>query len=109
MSKRIRTRSNPRFLGHLTGTVVLATAWLASAQFAFTQSSEEFHRSLAVTASEPVTIEVEALGADVQILYSHEGQVSIAGFAHSSADLKWRDEFFKSVLTIEQNGNRIVI
>src|SRR4029077_17164453 len=68
-----------------------------------------FRRTLLVSAVEPVTLEVEVPSAEVQILYSRDGQVSISGFAQSSADAKLDGDFFKAVLTIEQNGNQVRI
>jgi DUF4097 and DUF4098 domain-containing protein YvlB len=62
-----------------------------------------------VTTMEPVTLDIEVSRGEVQILYSHDGQVSITGFAQSSADTKLDPDFFKSVLTIEQSGNHLMI
>ena len=109
MSKCARTSSNPRFTRRLAWAAVVTIASVAYGQLALAQPTDEFHRTLMVTATEPVTLDVEIPSRELQILYSRDGQVSITGFAQASADARLDNNFFKAVLTIEQNGNHLKI
>jgi len=102
------TACRPRFPRLLGRATLVAIAWLTSLESGSAQSVDEFHRTLAVSAAEPVTLDIEVARGDVQVLYSREGQVSIAGYAHASSAASNHD-FFKAVLTIEQNGNHLRI
>jgi hypothetical protein len=55
-----------------------------------------------------VTLDIEVAKGEVQILYSRDGQVSIAGFAQASSG-GLDNKFFSAVLTIEQSGNHLKI
>jgi hypothetical protein len=89
-------------------TAVTLVSW-ASGPLVVAQFTAEFHRTLAVTATEPVMLEVEIPNGELQILYGRDGQLSISGTAKASADAKLDDNFFPAVLTIEQKGNRFTI
>jgi hypothetical protein len=93
----------------LAWVTVVAIASLADVQLAFAQVAVEFHRTLTMTAREPLTLEVEVPGGDLQILYGRDGQVSIAGFAKASASARLDDNFFPALLTIGQEGNHLTI
>jgi hypothetical protein len=86
-----------------------AIASLAIVPMAFAQATAQVHRTLAVTAAEPLTLEVDIPSGDLEILYGREGQVSISGIARASTDAKLDDRFFSNALSIEQAGNRVTI
>src|SRR5882757_3111142 len=88
---------------------IVAFALLTYVESASAQVLGQFHRTLMVTTMEPVTLDIEVSRGEVQILYSRDGQVSITGFAQSSANTKLDPDFFKSVLTIGQSGNHLTI
>ncbi len=71
------------------------------------QSATEFRRTLSVSVTEPLTLEVEISSGDVQILYGRDGEVSIAGTAKASGDARLDDNFFPQVLTVRQEGNHL--
>lgn len=75
----------------------------------FAGSAAEFHRTFAVSATEPLTLDVELPSGHVQILYGRDGQVSISAVARASADVRLDDNFLASVLSIEQAGNHLTV
>jgi len=93
----------------LAWVTVVTIASVALAPLTFAAVTAEFHRTLTVTATEPVMLEVEIPNGELQILYGQDGQLSISGTAKASADAKLDDNFFPAVLTIEQKGNRFTI
>ena len=60
-----------------------AVAGVICIQAALAQSSDELHRTLAVSLALPVTLDVELSKGELQILYSREGQLSIEAIADS--------------------------
>jgi hypothetical protein len=82
---------------------------MACIHLSFARVTAEIHRTLVVPSTEQVMLDVEVPSGDLQILYGREGQVSIAGFATASADVKLDDNFFPTVLTIEQEENHVTI
>jgi hypothetical protein len=92
-------------------------AALTRAQPIFAQHTREFHQTLTVTRTEPVTLDVELPRGDLQIFYSRDGQISITTLATPTAGVKLNDQlggqldenYFKSVLSLKQNGNHINI
>jgi hypothetical protein len=107
MSRRIGKVSNFRFTKSLGWAMIFAISSLGNRQMAFAQFGSEFHRTLLVTATEQVTLDVELPRGDLQILYSREGQVSITGFAQDLAGARLGQGFFKAVLIVEQDGNHL--
>jgi Putative adhesin len=89
----------------LIGISVLAVAAVACQA----QSTREFHRSLAVSAAEPVVLTVDIPNGELEVVYSRDGQLSITGYAKTSGDVKLDDNFFPNVLTVEQNGNHLSV
>lgn len=87
----------------------VAIVYFACIQMSFSQVATEFHRTLSVTAAEPVMLEVEVSSGNLQILYGRDGEVSIAGSAKASPDARMDDNFFPAVLTIQQIGNHLSI
>jgi hypothetical protein len=94
---------------HLAWVAITAITWQANSQNSSAQVTIEFHRTLAVSSAEALTLEVEALNGELQILYGRDGQVSIAGAAQASAQAGLDGNFFASVLTINQEGNHLSI
>jgi DUF4097 and DUF4098 domain-containing protein YvlB len=88
---------------------VVSIASVACIQNSFAQVTTETRRTLTVTSTDPLALDVEVPSGDLQILYGREGQVSISGVAKASADAKLDDNFFPAVLTIEQEGNHLTI
>jgi hypothetical protein len=101
--------SNPRFTRRLAWAAVVAIVWVACVQPTLAQRTAESHQTLTVTATDPVTLDVEIPSGELQVLYSRDGQVTITGSAKASADAKLDDKFFQAVLTVEQNGNHLTI
>jgi hypothetical protein len=102
-------RREARFARRLGWVMVASIASMACIQLSFAQVKAEIHRTLMVTSTEQVILDVDVPSGDLQILYGREGQVSIAGVATASADAKLDDNFFPAVLTIEQEGNHLTI
>ncbi len=102
-------QSRAPFTKRLVWATVVAIASSAYVPLAFGHVTAEIRRTLTVTATEPLTLDVEIPSGELQILYGRDGRVSIAGFAQASADTKLDDNFFPAVLTIEQNGNHLSI
>ena len=100
-------RCRARWTRRLAWFTAVAIASLVCPQMSLAQVTAEFHRTLMVTATEPVLLDVEVPSGDLEILYGRDGRVSISGFAKASADAKLDGNFFSAVLTIEQNGNRV--
>ena len=93
----------------LAWLAAVAVASLACIPLSFAQSASEFRRTFSVSVTEPLTLDVELLSGDVQILYGREGQVSISGVARASAGTRLDDNFLASVLSIEQAGNHLTV
>jgi DUF4097 and DUF4098 domain-containing protein YvlB len=108
ISKCSETALNPRFTRLLGWATILAIAWLTYVELASAQFAEQFHQTLAVTVTEPVTLDIEIARGDVEILYSRDQQVSVAGLAQASGG-GLDNNFFKAFLTIEQSGNHFKI
>jgi DUF4097 and DUF4098 domain-containing protein YvlB len=75
----------------------------------YAQAADEFRQTYTVLPAEPVTLEVEVTSGDIQIAYSVDGEVSITGYARSSAGVKLDGGFFKTALTVEQRGNHFTL
>jgi DUF4097 and DUF4098 domain-containing protein YvlB len=88
--------------------MIVTLAWLTCVESTSGQVANQFRRTLTVTSTEPVALDIEVSRGDVQILYSRDGQVSITGFAQASGG-PLDSNFFKTVLTIEQRGNHLKI
>ena len=102
-------RCRARFAGRFAWFTVVSIASVACIQNSFAQGTTEIRRTLTITSTELLALDVEVPSGDLQILYGREGQVSISGVAKASADAKLDDNFFAAVLTIEQEGNHLTI
>jgi hypothetical protein len=102
-------RCSRRLARRLAWVTLIAIASLAYVQTSVAQVTGEFHRTLSMSATERVMLDVEISSGELQILYGRDGQLSISGAAEASADTKLDDNFFPAVLTIEQTGNHLTI
>lgn len=109
MSICSRVGSAQPFLPRLAWAAVVAIACAVFVPTAFAQSADQFRQTYTVQPAEPVTLEVEVTSGDIQIAYSLDGEVSINGLARSSTGVKLDGNFFKTVLTVEQHGNRFTL
>ena len=108
-AKQTRLDNDPRFARHQIWAMLLTVAWLICVPPATAQLTAEFHQTVAVTLAEPVTLDVEVSSAELEVLYSRDGEVSIKGIARASADAKLDDNFFNAALAIEREGNHLKI
>jgi len=106
IAKQIPTPRTGRPSARLVGLVLVIVASWASGQ---RRSRSEFQRTLTVTNAESVALRIEISGGDVDVLYSRDGQVSIAGFAQADGDSRLDDNYFSSSLRVDQVGNRITL
>ena len=83
--------------------VVAVHAWTESG------SPREFHRTIPVTASDPVTLDVQLSDGELQIAYGRNEQVSVAVFTELPGGAKADQEFLTTALTVEQDGNHLRI
>ena len=81
----------------------------ASAVYCGAQRTAEFHRTLTVANEDPVTLSLDLSTADLDILYSRDGQVSITSLAQTSGDLKIDENDLQAALAVEQAGNKLTI
>jgi hypothetical protein len=94
---------------HLAWVTVVTILSAALVPLAFAQVTAEFHRTLTVTPTETLVLDVEIPSGELQVLYGRDGQASISGVAKASADAKLDDNFFPAVLTIAQEGNHLTV
>jgi hypothetical protein len=94
----------------LSKTHWMAIALLASIALACqAQSKIEFRRTFPATVAQPVSLTVEISSGDLEVAYNRDGQISIAAYATAQGDAKLDDNYFPTVLTVEQNGNHLSI
>jgi hypothetical protein len=94
---------------HLAWATVVPILSVALVPLAFAQVTAEFHRTLTVTPTETLMLDLEIPSGELHVLYGRDGQASISGVAKASADAKLDDNFFPTVLTIAQEGNHLTI
>jgi DUF4097 and DUF4098 domain-containing protein YvlB len=82
---------------------------LMSFKSATAQTRAEFQQTFTVSSTDPIILDIDVSHADVKILYSREGQVSITAQAQGIGEAKLDGNFFKDVLRIEQDGNRFTL
>jgi hypothetical protein len=114
MSRSFLKSTAKRILtSHLRDTnvrpVALALIMVASVALGERKPTSEFQRTLAVINAEPVVLNIEIISGDLEVLYSRDGQVSIAGFAQADGDSELDDNYFSASLTLDQAGNRITL
>jgi hypothetical protein len=87
----------------------LAVALTTCAQIGVAQSVREYHRTLQVTITDPVILDVHLSEGELQIAYSRDEQVSIVAIARAYAGTKASEEFLATPISVEQNGNLVTI
>jgi putative adhesin len=86
----------------------LAVVLMAGMQLAQAQSASEFQRTLEISVTDPVRLDVTLSRGDLQIVYGRDGELSIAVVPEVSAG--GQDEKIPhDVPTISQDGNQVVI
>jgi Toastrack DUF4097 len=116
MATSLRRRSSsPRPIGktrldrHVAWFALAAFVLLMKVPLSFAQVMAEFHRTFTVASAQPVTLYVEVPDGDLQIVYGRDGQVSISVVAKGYGDARVDDNFFSSLLTIDQRENRLSV
>lgn len=89
--------------------MVVVIALLACVPVSFARPTSEFLRTLTVTPAESVILDIEIANGNLQVVYGRDGQVSISVVARTSANVQLDDNFFPSVLAIDQQGNHVRI
>jgi hypothetical protein len=97
------------FIGHLALLPAVVVAMTACSQSALAQSPREFHRTIPVTVSDPVTLDVQLSEGELQIAYGRDEQVSVAAFTQVPIGVKAEKESLTSALTVEQDRNHLRI
>ena len=90
----------------LTLRAILAITFTALAHSAGAQSVEPYHRTLTVSTAEPVVLDVDVPRGELQVLYSHEGQVTVTAFPQPSYKAT-PDKNVAAAIALDQEGNRI--
>jgi hypothetical protein len=99
-----------RFIGDLIWQLAaLAVVLMASTHPGLAQPTREFHRTLAVTANDPVTLDVGLSKGELHIAYGRDDQVSIAAIVQIPAGANENTEVPDAAPSIEQNGNHLRI
>lgn len=93
---------------YLVWRPMLVAALAANAQPGFAQSAFEFHRTLSVTASAPVTLDVQLTECELQIAYGRNEQVTISASAKDPSGEKAGGRL-ATAFAIEQDGNHLRI
>jgi len=73
------------------------------------QSLDEFHRTFAVATAEPVTLDIDLSRADLQVLYSRVGQISVTARMRSPEPAKLNPDFLKTAVRISQEANHFTL
>jgi putative adhesin len=105
----VRTNMILRRVCHLARFLVFAACVVCHALSAFAQFAVEFHRTLLVTESEPVGLEIVVVQGHLQVAYAREGQVSITAIAQAPNGVDLPKDFFTTRLSVEQSVNRVEI
>jgi Putative adhesin len=87
----------------------IAVTSLACVQSSLAQSTPDFHRTLAVTPAEMVTLDVDVAIGELQVSYGRDGEVAIVASARSSAEVGSAANLLPAGLNIEQIENHIKI
>lgn len=98
-----------RSLKRVAWFALVALGVLTEVHPSMAQGSPEFHRTLTVTLAQPVMIDIEVSNGDLELLYGRDGQVSISGVAKGPASTIVDDNFFSRTLTVDQQGNHLII
>jgi DUF4097 and DUF4098 domain-containing protein YvlB len=88
-------------------SLALAVALMTCAQLDFAQSVREYQRTLQVTITDPVTLDVHLSEGELQIAYGRDEQVSIVATARVPVGSKAGEEFLATPISVEQDGNHV--
>ena len=99
----------PRCLFVHVGWVAVVIAALLESQPLFAQPVREWHRKLATSIAEPVSLQVELFTGDLQIAYAREGEVSITATGRTASGTFLNEEYFTDRILVAGSGNRITI
>ena len=96
-------------IGLLAWRPAVVAALPACTQSGSAQPAREFHRTIPVTASDPVTLDVQLSEGELQIAYGRDEQVSVAAFTEVPVGAKADQESLTTALTVEQDRNHLRI
>jgi len=85
---------------------ILAIAFTVFIHSACAQSADQYHRTLTVSTADPVVLDVDIPKGELQILYSHEGEVSVTASAQPSSKTTMNRNVATEI-ALDQDGNRI--
>jgi hypothetical protein len=97
-----------RFLFDVYRIAVLAVICLGCVQLASEQVSA-FRLKLDVGLKDPVRLYITAVNGDISITYHRDGEVSIYASGKDRSGNLLTEEYFKTHLTIEQNGSHVTL
>jgi hypothetical protein len=86
-------------------------AWMLSLSSLslFGQAEQKWQRTVAASIAEPVLLEVNLSRADLQIFYSHEGEVTVTAVRVSEKRTDLAEIGLSSYIIFEQTGNHITL
>src|SRR5262249_24513368 len=90
-------------------TLALAVALTTCAQPGFAQTAREYHRTLQVTVTDPVILDVQLSEGELQIAYGRDEQVSISAIARVPVGTEVDGTLLATPISVEQNGNHLRI
>jgi hypothetical protein len=77
--------------------------------FCQSQDSAQWHKTIAVSIAQPLTLNVHLIDGDLQIAYAHEGEVSIMAQVQPSAADNMPPNDLSDLIFTRVDGNNIVI
>jgi DUF4097 and DUF4098 domain-containing protein YvlB len=103
-----KTQTWLQALGHKKYLARVALFVIVCCGFARTQTTREFHQTIATSFAQPVSLKVELLEGDLEIAYSREGEVSVYALRQTTTANALVD-FLTNSLSITYAGNQIEI
>ena len=85
----------------------LAIAALALSLSAASAQPQAFRKTFTVAPSQPVELEIALSSGDVQVSYSHDGEVSIVASGQAPDGSPLGANYLGSIFAVEQRGNHI--
>ena len=86
--------------------IVVAIMCVVSVHSVAAQSIDQYHRTFAVSLAEPVSLDVDVPNGEIQVLYSHDGQVSVTATAKPTS-IGGRNPNLAESIALDQDGNHI--
>src|SRR5262249_16598665 len=87
----------------------MAAVLIAGINVSYAQGLGEWHQTLVTSIAQPVTLRVDLAHADLQIVYSREGEVKISVSAQAKPGGAIEENYIAGHIVVEQSGNRIAI